>query len=55
MVKIENEKIAQVIDACQDASDKLERIEIELKGLRGEIDEVTATLFFHYKTCAKES
>ena len=50
MVKIENEKLARVIDACQEASDKLERIEIVMKGLRGEIDEITTTLFFHYST-----
>ncbi len=49
MAEIDKEKLAQIIDRCMDASEKLDRIEIVVKGIRNEIDEISTTLFFHYR------
>ncbi len=49
MAKIDNKKLAEVIDACIDASVNLHHIEIVIKGLKNEIDEISTKLFFHYK------
>ncbi len=60
MAKIDKKKLGQVIDTCIEASARLEKMEFVVKGLRGdieklhtEIDEVSTTLFFHYKGDAK--
>ena len=50
MAEIKKEKLAEVIDACIDASANLHSIEIQIKGLRNEIDEISTRLFFHFKT-----
>lgn len=49
MTEIDKEKLAQVIDKCMEASEKLDRVEVVVKGIRSEIDEISTTLFFHYK------
>lgn len=49
MSEIPNEKLAQVIDACIDASKELHHIEITVKGLQNSIDEISTRPFFHYK------
>ena len=49
MADIEKEKLGRIIDACIDASVDLHHIEIVIKGLKNEIDEVSTKLFFHYK------
>ena len=49
MTEIDKEKLGKVIDACIDASVQLHHIEIVVKGLKSEIDEISTKLFFHYK------
>lgn len=49
MADIDKDKLAKVIDACIDASVNLHHIEIVVKGLKNEIDEISTKLFFHYK------
>lgn len=49
MANTEKEKLERIIDACIDASVSLSHIEIVIKGLRNEIDEISTKLFFHYK------
>jgi|GEM_PF-5930909 len=49
MAEIPNKKLGEVIDACIDASTNLHSIEIKIKGLQNEIDEISTKLFFHYK------
>jgi len=49
MAKVKKENLAKVIDACIDASVNLHHIEIVIKGLKNEIDEISTKLYFHYK------
>ena len=49
MTDIDKDKLAKVIDACIDASVDLSHVEIKIKGLRNEIEEISTKLFFHYK------
>ncbi len=49
MAKIERPELDQIIDYAIDAMGELESIEIRLKGVRNEIEEMTAKLFFHSK------
>ena len=48
MTDIPKKELEKVIDAAIDASAQLERIEITIKGLKSEIDEISTKLFFHY-------
>ena len=54
MAEFDKEKFSQIIDACIDASANLHHIEIVVKGLRNEIDEISTKLFFHQKEEDKE-
>ena len=49
MTEFDKEKLSQIIDACIDASANLHHIEIVVKGLRNEIDEISTKLYFDYK------
>ena len=50
MADMKKEELTRVIDACIEASENLERIEITVRGVRNEIDEISTKLFFHYKS-----
>jgi len=47
MASIDKEKLDRAVDKCIEASEKLSRIEIVIRGLRNEIDEISTTLFFN--------
>lgn len=48
MAEFDKEKLGKVIDTCIDASVRLHHIEIVIKGLKNEIDEISTKLYFHY-------
>lgn len=58
MTKIKSEELAKVIDTCIEASEKIDHIEITVKGLctdlKNEIEEITAKLYFNYRTTDEE-
>ena len=58
MTKIDKNKLGQIIDACVEASEKIDHVEISIKGLctelKNEIDEITAKLYFDYRTQADD-